>query len=90
MKRCPFCLHTATHCPECGKEFNHGETSHCDGYPCIAVNAPLDCDGCGRVVASDCTGVLDFDMNAVLYGDYDKDSTRQRIADRLRENRPAF
>jgi len=57
---CPRCGCVSTICPECGKQFEHGEASHCDEPACVAVNAPLDCVGCGRVVADSLKGVIGF------------------------------
>lgn len=68
-KQCPNCGSKITRCPECGKEFAHGTRSHCNNPPCIEVNAPIDCAGCGMVVSSDLRGVLDFDMNLIPYQD---------------------
>jgi hypothetical protein len=65
---CPFCGNQWTKCPECGKQFRHGEASHCDEAACRKVNAPLDCVGCLRVVAADCDGVLSLNMGLRRYG----------------------
>lgn len=64
---CPHCNNPLVTCPECNKTFCHGEAAHCDQEKCIAVNAPLDCYGCGRIVCEDLSGVLDLDMNLKAY-----------------------
>jgi hypothetical protein len=45
-------------CPECGERYTMGTTAHCSKAPCAAVNAPIDCERCGRVVCDDLTGVI--------------------------------
>jgi len=64
---CGNCENDTCKCPECKKEFEHGEVSQCDNLTCIAVNAPLDCKGCGFVVSSELDGVLNFDMELIPY-----------------------
>jgi hypothetical protein len=61
---CKECGSTVGHCPECGKEFEHGTADHCDNPSCVAVNAPIDCD-CGFVVAAGSKGVLDYNMRLI-------------------------
>lgn len=63
---CPVCGSETVHCPECGKEFEHGTVSCCDEPDCKAMNAPLDCI-CGRTVSTDKAGVLNFDMELIPY-----------------------
>ena len=46
---------------------HHGTQSRCGRDACREVNAPMDCEGCGRVVASDSLGVLDFDGTYMPY-----------------------
>lgn len=67
QKVCPFCGAGAGHCPECGKEFQHGTADHCDNPPCVAMNAPIDC-ACGYVVARGAAGVLNLDMRLLPWG----------------------
>jgi len=64
---CPNCEHDTVTCPECGDEFEHGKLSRCPNDDCKEVNAPLQCAYCDMVVADDLSGVLDFDMNIILY-----------------------
>jgi hypothetical protein len=66
-KSCPYCGSLRAKCPECGKQFRHGEASHCDEPDCKKVNAPLDCTGCGRVLSQYLDGVLDFGMEHLAY-----------------------
>ena len=57
---CPFCHYTKGACPECGKQYLNGRSSHCRRPECKEVNAPLDCK-CGRVLSADLDGVIDLD-----------------------------
>jgi predicted amidophosphoribosyltransferase len=67
MKLCPLCRSPWAICPECGKIFRHGTAHHCDNGRCVEVNAPLDCQGCGAVVAQSLDGVLDYSMRLHKY-----------------------
>jgi len=69
VMRCGKCGSIICHCPECGYQYYHSKKSngHCSKPVCKEVNAPLDCDGCGFVVSSDGQGVLDYDMNLIVW-----------------------
>jgi hypothetical protein len=68
MLHCPKCDSTYGHCPECGREYGfssfklHNTKACCKQPACRKVNAPVDCM-CGFVVASDCSGIIDFEGN---------------------------
>lgn len=64
---CPVCGSKYAKCPECNKVYPHGEKSNCDNPPCVEVNAPLDCSGCGYVISQDLQGVLNFEMELIKY-----------------------
>ena len=65
-KRCK-CGSKICQCPECGKVYQHGEFSHCPMPECAAMNAPLDCTGCGFVVSSERDGVITYEMDLIPY-----------------------
>lgn len=65
-KKCPHCGARTITCPECGRIYRHGQSSHCENPECRKVNAPLDCR-CGYVVSANLNGVLDVDMKLLPY-----------------------
>lgn len=67
ITECPNCGRIWLRCPECGEIYEHGKESHCRHKACQAVNAPLDCEGCGLVAEHDRQGVLNYDMELIPY-----------------------
>lgn len=67
---CPVCGSEYVKCPECGATWSHGTISQCQCDDCRKVNAPMDCVGCGLVVASDSTGVISLDGTYKPYSSY--------------------
>ena len=68
---CPNCRSPIVQCPECGRNYDHGEATHCEEEACRDVNAPLDCAGCHLVVGSvdgSPAGVMTLEWELIPYG----------------------
>jgi hypothetical protein len=59
--KCPHCGAASGRCPECNRRYPHGTASHCTNPSCQAVNAPIDCVGCGRIISKNKDGIIDAD-----------------------------
>jgi len=67
-RRCGVCDTRVGACPECGATYPHGTTAHCRADACKAMNAPVDCAGCGRPVLADLSGVLEPNGTGTPWG----------------------